>query len=491
MKKVIVIGAGLSGLTAASYLAQNGFKVTVFEKNEKVGGRLRVFEEEGFKFDMGPSWYWMPEVFEKFYNDFQYKTTDFYDLIRLEPSYRVFWEDDDITDLPSDFNELKELFDRFENGAGEKLQKFLDSAKIKYEVGMLDFASKPSHSILEYIDIRLLLKALKLDILKSVSSEIKNLFSHSKLIRLLEFPVLFLGAKPENTPSMYSMMNYADMKLGTWYPVGGMVQIASAFEKIAKSQGVEIITNCNISNIKVRNNEASIISTDNGDFETDELINAADYHYVEQQLLPKEYRMYDESYWNNRVLAPTAILFFVGLNKKIKNLLHHNLFFDADFKKHSEEIYETHKWPENPLFYVSVTSKTDETAPDGCENLFILIPISTELIEKKEIIDKYFNIVLDRIEKRTGENLKDSVIFRKDFTRENFIESYNSFKGNAYGLANTLMQTAFLKPKMRNKKLSNFYNVGQLTVPGPGLPPAIISGRIAFNEIVKNNKNKI
>lgn len=488
-KKVVVIGGGIAGLSAASYLAKAGFSVTILEKNDSIGGRARQFKAEGFTFDMGPSWYWMPDVFEKFYNDFGKTTSDFYELIRLDPSYKVVWKNGEGIDIPANMNELEFLFERFEPGSSKKLQQFLKEAAYKYEVGINDLVYKPSLSLLEFVDMRLLHGLLKMDVLTSMKKHIRNFVSHPFLIELLEFPILFLGALASNTPALYSLMNYADMSLGTWYPKGGMFKFVEAFEQIAKNQGVVFETNAEV--LKIESNQGKItkVYTKNNEYEADVFVASGDYHHIEQKLLNPNDRQYSAKYWDERKLAPSCVLFYIGLNKRIKGLLHHNLFFDTDFNLHADEIYTNIKWPENPLFYASVPSVTDETvAPAGCENLFLLVPISTELTddseEKREI---YFEMMMERLEKFTGQSIKEHVVYKRSYGINDFKSDYHSFKGNAYGLANTLSQTAILKPKIKSSKLANLYYTGQLTVPGPGVPPSIISGKVVANLIVKEN----
>lgn len=485
--RVAIIGSGFSALSNACYLAKNGHHVDVFEKNNTLGGRARTKHLRGFTFDMGPSWYWMPDVFENFFEDFDTMVNDSYELIRLDPSYRVFWKDKP-DDIPAKIEDLKLYFEKYEKGSGEKLEKFLHQAKIKYEVGMGDFVTKPSLSYFEFISLEIAKKAVSLDLFKSISKHIRQYFTHPKLIELLEFPVLFLGAKPENTPALYSLMNYADMALGTWYPLGGMNKIVQAMVSVAENLGVQFHTNSNVTEIVISNNKCTGIKVNNQTHKADIIVSGADYHHTEQKLLPKSFRMYSEDYWDNRTMAPSSLLYYVGLNRKVDGIKHHNLFFDEDFSSHAVEIYDTHKWPNNPLFYICCPSKTDnEVAPDGKENLFFLIPVSTELKDTDEIKETYFNQICDRLEKHTGTDIRPFIEIKESFAHTDFIAEYNSFKGNAYGLANTLRQTAVLKPKCKNNKLENLYYIGQLTVPGPGVPPAIVSGKIVANLIHQNH----
>ena len=485
--RVVIIGSGFSALSNACYLAKNGHHVDIFEKNNTLGGRARTKHIEGFTFDMGPSWYWMPDVFENFFEDFDTTVNDSYELIRLDPSYRVFWKDKP-DDIPAKIEDLKLYFEKYEKGSGEKLEKFLHQAKIKYEVGMGDFVTKPSLSYFEFISLEIAKKAVSLDLFKSISKHIRQYFTHPKLIELLEFPVLFLGAKPENTPALYSLMNYADMALGTWYPLGGMNKIVQAMVSVAENLGVQLHTNSNVTEIVISNNKCTGIKVNNQTYKADIIVSGADYHHTEQKLLPKSFRMYSEDYWDNRTMAPSSLLYYVGLNRKVDGIKHHNLFFDEDFSSHAVEIYDTHKWPNNPLFYICCPSKTDnEVAPDGKENLFFLIPVSTELKDTDKIKETYFNQICDRLEKHTGTDIRPFIEIKESFAHSDFIAEYNSFKGNAYGLANTLRQTAVLKPKCKNNKLENLYYIGQLTVPGPGVPPAIVSGKIVANLIHQNH----
>ncbi|MGM9477752.1 phytoene desaturase family protein [Pedobacter sp. GSP4] len=486
--KVTVIGAGFAGLSAAALLAKADCDVTVIEKNEMAGGRARTWAKDGFLFDMGPSWYWMPDVFENYYQLFNKTTSDFYQLKRLSPSYRIYFGKNDTIDVPETLADLYLLFEQLEPGSSNNLKSFLAQAKYKYEVGMNEYVFKPSHSVMEYFDPRLAISGIKLQLLGNMREHVHRLFKNERLRKLLEFPVLFLGATPQNTPALYSLMNYADLVLGTWYPIGGMHKIVSAMQQIAEDAGVKFIFNTAVTKIEVKNHLAEQVITDKGSFESDFVVGNADYHHIEQQLLAKTERRYSEKYWDNRTMAPSCLLFYIGLNKKLSNILHHNLFFDENFDQHAEEIYTDPKWPTKPLFYACCPSITDPSvAPAGCENLFFLIPVAPDLIDSESKREEYFNILVNRFKDLTGNDISDSILFKRSYAMDNFVADYNAFKGNAYGLANTLKQTAFLKPKMKSK-VTNFLYTGQLTVPGPGVPPAIISGQVVAKEIIKKLK---
>ncbi len=487
VKKVIVIGSGFAGLSAACCLAKEGFQVTILEKNDGLGGRARTFSTEGFVFDMGPSWYWMPDVFEDFFALFGKKVSDYYELVRLDPSYQVFFGPNDQEDVPAQMTDLEAFFERIEPGSTPNLRKFLAEAEYKYRVGMGEFVHKPSHSLWEFADARVLSSLVKLQMFTPISKHVRKLFKHEKLIQLLEFPVLFLGATPQNTPALYSLMNYADMALGTWYPMGGMFKIVEGMATLARELGVEIRPSHEVMHIETHNGKAlAAITTDGKRHEADAFVGSADYHHIETKLLDSADRNYRESYWKSRVMAPSSLLWYVGVNTRLSGLKHHNLFFDEDFGVHSEEIYTNPQWPSKPLFYASVPSVTDpNVAPEGCENLFLLIPVAPGLEDTPEIRAHYFDVVLGRLERHTGQNIRQHIVYQRSFAHTDFVEDYHAFRGNAYGLANTLLQTAFLKPKMKNRQLSNLWYTGQLTVPGPGVPPSLISGQVVAGEVKK------
>ncbi len=491
MNKAVVIGSGFAGLSAAAHLAKRGFKVVLLEKNEDVGGRARRWHKDGFVFDMGPSWYWMPDVFEHFFGQFGKKPSDYYTLERLDPSYRVVFDKDDMVDLPADLDDLYALFESIEKGAGEKLREFLAEAAIKYEVGINDLVYKPGRSLAEFADLRVLRGLMQMHLLRSIRAHIKKYVNHPKLQQILEFPILFLGGTPNNTPALYSLMNYADMVLGTWYPQGGMYAVVNGMRDLAEELGVEIKLNSEVVGFEFEGNEIVGVKTKGATIKADVVVAGADYHHVDQQLLPEKFRAYSKGYWDKRKLAPSSLIFYLGLDCKLNKMLHHTLFFDKSFDYHAKEIYDTPRWPSEPLFYTSVPSISDkEVAPEGMENLYILIPVAPDLEDTEEMREKYYDMVMDRMEELIGQEVRSHVVVKRSYAHKEFKADYHSFKGNAYGLANTLSQTAILKPSLKNKKLKNLYYTGQLTVPGPGVPPSLISGEVVAKEIAKDLKIK-
>ena len=483
-QEIAIIGSGFSSLSAACYLAKAGNKVTVYEKNNTIGGRARQLKKDGFTFDMGPSWYWMPDVFERFFNDFGKKTVDYYDLIKLSPAYRVYYGINDFVSIADNLEEIIATFESIEKGSGKKLEVFMAKAKSNYDIAIKDLVYRPGVSPLELITLE---TAKKIDqFFSTISKDVKREFKNQRLIQILEFPVLFLGAKPSKTPSFYSFMNYADFGLGTWHPKNGMFDVVKAMENLALELGVKFEFNANVNKIVVEEGKAIAIVINNSRVEADVILSGADYHHSET-LLDDEFRMYSEKYWDSRVFAPSSLLFYVGFNRKIENISHHALFFDVDFDQHARDIYDEPKWPAEPLFYANFPSITDQSAaPEGMESGFFLIPLAPGIEDTPALREKYFDKIIDRFETLTSQKVKNNIIFKESFCKNDFVSDYNSYKGNAYGMANTLLQTAFLRPKLKSKKVKNLYFTGQLTVPGPGVPPALISGKLV-SELIKKN----
>jgi len=484
-KNIKIIGSGFAALSASCYLAKAGHDVTIFEKNSTIGGRCRQLVKEGFTFDIGPSWYWMPDVFDRFFNDFGKNTSDYYKIKKLSPAYLVYFGVKDFVRIADNLDEIITTFESIEKGSGVKLKKFMDRAKSNYDIAIKNLVYRPGESLLELVTPQTALKVG--EFLSNISRDVRKEFKNPKLVQILEFPVLFLGAKPSDTPSFYNFMNYADFGLGTWQPENGMYDVVLGMEKLAIELGVTIKTNQEVSEIIVANGEAKGLVVNGMNIEADLVLSGADYHHTET-LLPTKFRQHTEEYWKQKTFAPSSLLFFVGFDKKLKNVAHHNLFFDTSFDEHAVEIYDQPKWPKDPLFYANFTSITSQkTAPEGCENGFFLIPIAPGLEDTEKLRETYFEKIISRFEQLTDQSVKKSIIFRASFCVNDFVKEYNSYKGNAYGMANTLLQTAALRPKLKSKKVKNLYFTGQLTVPGPGVPPSLISGKLVADLIKKYN----
>jgi phytoene desaturase len=492
-KNTVVIGSGFSSLSAACFLAKAGHKVSLFEKNSSLGGRARAFQAEGFTFDMGPSWYWMPEVFERFYNQFGHTTSDFYELKRLDPSYRMFFQDE-FVDLPANLEELYALFERYEKGSAKALAVFLKQAERNYNIAMQELVFAPGKSIFEILNFKNIKNVVALvRNLSSIESYIKRHFKHPYLRQILLFPILFLGGEMQKTPLLYNFMNHADLIGGTWYPMGGMHKIVGAMSSIAKNLGVEIHTNKPIECIFSMNNKAVALNINQVKMAfCDYVVSGADYAHTEDLLKVAENKNYTDKFWEKQTFSPSAVVFYLGFNRELPNLLHHNLFFDEDLYAHSKALYEHKEFPEKPLLYVCAPSKTDDSvAPKGHENIFVLIPVSAGLTDSEDMRKHYLDLVLARLEKNTKlSDLRNHLVYKESYSLNDFENDYNAYKGNAYGLANTLTQTHVFRPKLQNKRLPNLFYAGQLTLPGPGVPPAIISGEIVANLILNETQSK-
>lgn len=485
MKKDIkIIGSGFSSLAAACYLAQQGNTVTIYEKNPTVGGRARQLVKNGFTFDMGPTWYWMPDVFERFFADFNKTPQQYYSLIKLAPAYRVYFGKEDFVNIADNPTDIAATFESIEKGSGAALTDFINEARSNYDIAIKDLVYRPGESPLELVTGQTITRVGQF--LSNISRDVRKKFKNNKLVQILEFPVLFLGAKPSDTPSFYSFMNYADFGLGTWHPKNGMYSVIQGMVQLATELGVTIQTNAEISKIGVQDGVANSLIVNGKVVTADVVVCGADYHHGES-LLDEGYRKYSEKYWDKKTFAPSSLLFYVGFNKKLTNVEHHTLFFDTDFDVHARDIYDNPRWPDEPLFYASFPSITDaDAAPQGQEAGIFLIPLAPGIEDTDELREKYFNKIITRFEAVTGQQVQQDILFKESFCLNDFVKDYNSYKGNAYGLANTLLQTAFLRPKLKSSKVKNLFFTGQLTVPGPGVPPALISGKLVAGLIHKH-----
>ena len=489
MAKIAVIGSGFSGLSSAAVLSMEGHDVTIYEKNETLGGRARQFKAEGYTFDMGPSWYWMPDVFEKFFAKFGKKPEDYYKLVHLDPGFQIIFDEGRKMPIPADWNSICNIFERLETGSASKLNEFMKEAAFKYDFGINKLVYEPGLSLSEVFKVEIFSNLFKLQMFSSYRDHVAKFFKHPDIIALLEFPVLFLGTAPAKTPALYSLMTYSGIKDGTFYPMGGFGKVIDGIVDLCKELGVKFKTNHEVKKINVESKRVVSLTTSNKTFKCDAVIGSADYNHVDSKLIDSKYSNYKDSYWQKRTFSPSSLLFYLGIDKKLNNLEHHNLFFDEDIEAHTQEIYDNPSWPKKPLFYVCCPSKTDpNVAPKGKENVFFLMPIAPGLEDNDSNREKYFDIMLQRLEKYTGQDIREHIEYKKSYCVKDFEQDYHAYDGNAYGLANTLTQTANLKPKIINKKIKNLYYTGQLTVPGPGVPPSLISGQVVAKHIIKSNK---
>ncbi|MFP4484014.1 MAG: phytoene desaturase family protein [Spirochaetaceae bacterium] len=497
-KSILVIGAGFGGLSAAAYLAKEGYEVTVVEKNGWPGGRAQAVEQDGYRFDMGPSWYWMPEEHDRWFRDLGYDRSKLYGLSRVDPSYTVFYGDPSVPgerrrlDVPANVDGAAEVFEQVEGGAGAQLRAFLDQSKAKYDLAMNNFIYKNFYTLFDFVNWTTIRNLGTLNILKNYRSMIRRYISHPDLQKILEFPVVFLGSSARNTPAMYTLMNHIDFNLGTWYPDGGFSGVADAMRTVCADLGVKFVFNCEVTGLVTDNGRVTRVQVRDG-CDTDELapdvvVANADYPHVELELLPESARSIPARRWDRAALAPAVVNYYIGLNRKLDGLAHHTFFFDADWDEHFSAVYEKPRWIDDPLFYIHIPSKTDpDVAPEGGEALFILVPAAPGLEASELLRKRYFDNVMDRMEAHTGMSIRDSVVVYRDYSLEEFRRDYNAYKGNAFGLGQTLFQTAYFRPSNKSRKLSNLYYAGQFTVPGTGTTMSTISGRVVTDRIKKEH----
>jgi 1-hydroxy-2-isopentenylcarotenoid 3,4-desaturase len=491
--KVVVVGAGFGGLSAAALLSSKGYDVTLIEKNKGIGGRGRKYVSKGYQFDMGPSWYLMPEVFEDFFKEFGKKSSDYYTLKKIDPSYRIFFDYDDIVDVHNDLKKTKKLFDTLEENGGKKLEKYLDLAKIKYDAAMGGAIYKDYGSLFEMLDPKMFTVGRKMGIFGNLDDLVNKYFISDKAKKILEYSIGFLGGSPKITPATYQLMSYVDLIGGVYFPKGGMFRIAESIYEIAKENKSKFYLGEEVIKIKGEKGKAKQVITNKRKIDADVVIVNADYPYSELKLLSKENRTYDKNYWESRMMAPSAFVAYVGINKKLKKFEHHTLFLDKDWAQGFDEIFESKKakWPTNPSYYLNIPSKTNpEMAPKGCETLFILVPLAPGLKDTKELREKFFKQIIADLEKRAGEKIVPYIKTKRLFAVNDYANDYNAYKGTALSIVHTLMQTAYFRPHHKSKKLSNLFYVGQYTHPGIGVPMSIISSQVVSDIIEKKFKKK-
>ncbi len=484
MKKIIIIGGGIGGLATAALLGKKGYSVTLLEKNEMVGGRASIFSEKGFTFDMGPSWYLMPDVFEKYFSYFGKKPSDFFKLKRLNPQYRVFFGSGEFVDISSNLKENLALFEKMEKGAGKKVSEYLEQAEKMYVASVTHLLYNNFTSITDFLKKDIMREGRKLPIYKSLDSFVSGYVKDERIKQILEYTIVFLGGSPHNTPAFYSLMSHIDFHMGVFYPMGGMYEVIKGLITLCKDNEVIIKTKESVEQIIVENGKAIGVISNKKLLRADIVLANADYHHVETQLLTKEWQTYSESYWKKKTLAPSTFLMYLGIKGRVQNLSHHNLFFANDWRAHFDEIFKNPSWPKKPSYYVCAPSKSDSSvAPKDSENIFFLTPIASGLKDTDVQREKYAKQVLSDLEKQIDERFQDRIVVKRIFTQRDFQGRYNAYKGTALGLAHTLFQTAFFRPQNKSKKVSNLYFVGQYTQPGIGMPICLISAELVANRI--------
>ncbi|RQG96610.1 phytoene desaturase family protein [Natrarchaeobius chitinivorans] len=518
-ESVVVVGAGVGGLSTACYLADAGAEVRVVEKNDQLGGRASRLERDGFRFDMGPSWYLMPDVFERFFADFDRTPSDYYELTQLDPHYRIFFKEGaeqsvadgsgttrsgetgssetahpsadarvpgDRVDITPDLERTKAVFEEYEEGAGESLERYLETSRKNYEVGMKHFVYEDRTRVRDYLDLDVARQARGLSLLGSMQGHVEDYFEHPKLQQIMQYTLVFLGGSPTNTPALYNLMSHVDFNLGVWYPQGGIGRVIDAFEELGRELGVEYETGRPVTAIKGREG-AFLVETTDGPLRTDLVVSNADYAHTEMDLLTPERRGYDAEYWESRTYAPSAFLLYLGVEGDVDELAHHTLVLPAEWTDHFDRIFEDPEWPEDPAYYVCVPSKTDDSvAPEGHSALFVLVPIAPGLDDPPEIRAEFRETILADLAENAETDLRDRIVFEERFCVDDFASRYNSFQGTALGLAHTLRQTSLFRPPHRSSEVEGLYFVGGDTTPGIGVPMCLISGKLTAEAVLED-----
>jgi len=486
-KKVIIVGGGIGGLATACLLAKKGYKVSLVEKNERLGGRANLFVEKGFVFDMGPSWYMMPEIFEHFFTLMGEKIVDHLTLKRLSPSYRIFLKSEKKHyDFYSDLEKTIATFESIERGSGEVLRNYMDITKRQYEVARDEFMFKNYDSVFDFFNKRVMTEGRKLPLFSKVQSLVNSKFKSEILRKVMQYQTILLGTAPGDAPGIYTLMNYVDFVQGVWYPEGGIYKVIEALERIAIKNGVEIQTNSPVQSINAQNGIVTGISLEDGrEMIADIVVSNADIVHTDQKLLEKRYQQKSPRYWDKRLMAPSAFILYLGVDGEIPSLQHHNLLFSERWEENFKQIFKKPEWPTDPSLYVCAPSKSDPTvAPKGKENLFVLVPVAAGLQHNDEFLEKYASFVIKQMQENMDiPDLRERIIYKKIYAVKDFIKDYNAFKGSALGLAHTLSQTAIFRPNNINKKLKGLYYVGAGTNPGIGMPICLISAELVYKRI--------
>lgn len=486
-KHAVIIGSGFGGLGSACLLAKAGYRVTVLEKNEQPGGRASVFSEQEYTFDMGPSWYLMPDVFEHFFQLMGETVEDHLVLKKLSPSYRIFYKDEDRTiDIFSDLEKDIPTFEALEPGSGSRLREYLKRAAYQYEVAKKRFLFKNYDSILDFLNWETAIEGSRLSVFSNMDRYVRKFFTTPAVQKIMQYTLVFLGSSPYNTPALYNIMSHIDFSMGVFYPQGGIYELVKAFVRIAEKHGAVIRTHADVARILVEKGTATGVELVGGErIDADLVISNADMAFTDLHLLPEGSRVKDERYWNSRTLSPSAFIMYLGINGRVPELTHHNLVFSSDWKKNFSQIFDSPQWPDDPSLYICAPSVTDPSvAPEGKENLFVLVPIAPNLSDDEEQLELYGEKVLQTLEQVAHiPDLRKRIEYKKFFSVKDFKQRYNSLGGSALGFAHTLKQTAIFRPNNVNPHVKNLYYAGAGTNPGIGMPICLISAELVYKRI--------
>jgi phytoene desaturase len=497
MTSAVVIGGGIAGLATAALLARDGYTVTLLESRTQLGGRAGSWEQDGFRFDTGPSWYLMPEVFDHFYRLLGTTAAEQLKLVTLDPGYRVLFEGvADPIDITASREENLDLFESIEPGSRPRMEKYLESARETYEIAKLRFLYT------SFADIRPLFRkdvvsrigTLGKLLLQPLATLVKHTVKDPRLQQVLGYPAVFLGSSPYIAPSMYHLMSHLDLEGGVLYPMGGFTRLIGSIADLARKEGVTIVTGAKVTSITTLNGKATGAEyTDAAGrihyVDASVVVSGADLHHTETQLLPPELQSFPQSYWDKHVPGPSALLMYLGVRGELPQLEHHTLFFAKDWKAGFEKIFgKNSSIPDPASIYVCKPSGIDpHVAPDGFENIFVLVPIPADPSLGHGDLDgdgdTKLEIVADRVIKQISEwagipDFASRITLRRTLGPGDFLDDLNSWRGTALGPAHTLAQSAMFRSGNRSKKVGGLFYVGGSTIPGIGLPMCLISAEV-------------
>ncbi len=488
MKKIIIIGAGLGGLSAACRLAKTGFDVTVLEKNERVGGKVNFVEADGYKFDTGASLLTMKHVFEDLFEFCGRRIEDYLTIEKLEPICRYFWSDKTRLDASQNLAKTESEIGKISSEDAENFRKYLADSKQKYEIAERTFLAKSLNELPQLLNVRNLPDLLKISTLKTLDAHNKNYFKSEKLRQLFNRFATYNGSSPYKTPATFALIPFVEFGLGAWYAKGGIYEIPRALEKLAIESGVKFLFNSEVRKIEIENGKAGGVTLKNGEvLKSDFVITNADAIETYRNLIDKNER---EIYTNKKLekIEPSCsgFVLLLGVKKKFGQLAHHNIFFSDDYKAEFKAIFEKKVLAKNPTIYICASSRTDETqAPKAGENLFVLVnaPYLSEKTNWKNEAKNYRDSVIKKLENFGLKDLEKSIEFEQIITPEDFERKYRANKGSIYGVSSNGVLSAFLRVPNRAKDIENLYFVGGTTHPGGGMPLVLLSGKMAANLI--------
>lgn len=489
-KKVIVIGAGYGGMAIANLLGKAGYSVVVLEKNDEPGGRIAVIKKDGYVFDIGPSWYLMPEVFEQYYSLFDASANERLELIRFTPGYKVFFDDKPEVFIQGDVGKDKAVFEAIEPGAGKKLEDYVRRSSIAYHLAVKQFLYNNFSSPKDLVSWQVIKNAHRMIplALGNLDRYVSRYFKDQRLKQLLEYHMVFLGSSPFQAPAIYTLMSHLDFISGVYYPKRGMLSLVDDMKALGTEYDITYRCATSVKRIVTNDGLSTGVELENGEIiDADIVVSNADLYHTETKLLDETARSFGESYWKKRQPGPGALLVSLGIKGVLPELVHHNLYFVDDWRGNFKAIYEDQSVPSAPSMYVCNPTKTDPfLAPDGNENVFILIPLpaGVSLDDKQE--EDIANKAVAQFSKVSGiGDLESRIVTKHIFGPDDFKDRFNAWDYNAFGgESHLLRQSIFMRTPNQSKKIKNLYYVGAGTLPGIGLPMCLIGAELTYKKIV-------